>query len=300
MRRKMDRTWRAEGFKGQIFHVIPRPILDREASRFPVRELYATDIGWYPRADRHFRERPRGAAEHILIYCVEGQGWCDIAGARHAVPAGHALLIPRHTPHAYAAAERQPWSIHWVHFLGADADYYLRQMPEHTFVIPVSNAAGPHLAAVFAQCYAKLTAGYSSTGAIYVSHALRHLLGILFFDNADFAPGARPAEVRSFESLIADMQNRADGQMRLAELARQAGLSVPHFSVLFKRRTGMPPMSFFIHLKMQAACRLLDSSNRPCKEIAASLGYDDPYYFSRIFRRVMGMSPKTYRKTKKG
>ena len=60
-----------QGFAGQDMYVIPRPIL-AEARRHPlVRPLYPTDIGWYPQARYHYRERPGGAAQDHLMMCVD-------------------------------------------------------------------------------------------------------------------------------------------------------------------------------------------------------------------------------------
>ena len=59
-------------------------------------------------------------------------------------------------------------------------------------------------------------------------------------------------------------------------------------------------MDYLIQLKMQRACQLLDLSDLRVKEVAAKIGYDDPYYFSRLFSKVMGLCPQTYRNNVKG
>jgi YesN/AraC family two-component response regulator len=59
-------------------------------------------------------------------------------------------------------------------------------------------------------------------------------------------------------------------------------------------------MDYLIHLRIQKACQLLDNTTLQVKEIAAVSGFDDPYYFSRIFKKVMGRSPVDYRKMAKG
>jgi YesN/AraC family two-component response regulator len=58
----------------------------------------------------------------------------------------------------------------------------------------------------------------------------------------------------------------------------------------------MSPIDYFIKLKIHYACQLLSQSDMKIKEIADKTGYDDPYYFSRLFKQVMGKSPKEYRK----
>ena len=72
-------------------------------------------------------------------------------------------------------------------------------------------------------------------------------------------------------------------------------LSASHFSSLFRKATGMSPMDYFIHLKLQKACLLLYSSDTKIKKIAHTIGYDDPYYFSRLFKKYLNISPDQYR-----
>ena len=59
-------------------------------------------------------------------------------------------------------------------------------------------------------------------------------------------------------------------------------------------------MAYFIHQRMRHACRLLDLTDKPVKVVASEAGYRDPYYFSRLFKKVMGHSPEHYREIKKG
>lgn len=57
----------------------------------------------------------------------------------------------------------------------------------------------------------------------------------------------------------------------------------------------MSPMDYFIHLKLQKACLLLYTDDIKVKDIALLVGYDDPYYFSRLFKKYQGLSPDQYR-----
>jgi len=72
------------------------------------------------------------------------------------------------------------------------------------------------------------------------------------------------------------------------------------FPSIFKNRTQRVPMEYFIFLKIQKSCHLLDTSNMRIKEISSSLGFEDPYYFSRLFTKMMLVSPVAYRKMRKG
>jgi transcriptional regulator GlxA family with amidase domain len=102
--------------------------------------------------------------------------------------------------------------------------------------------------------------------------------------------------VASVETLRRDWQR----PHRLEELATAAGVSVTHYSTLFRHQTGFAPIDFLIRLRVQHACRLLDTTRMSIVEVAERVGYPDPYYFTRCFRRVMGCAPRTYRKVQKG
>jgi AraC-like DNA-binding protein len=109
---------------------------------------------------------------------------------------------------------------------------------------------------------------------------------------------ARSATERT--ALVRDelMRNPARSH-RLEDLSIRAGLSVPHFSLLFRQLTGYAPIDFLIRQRIKRACKLLDYTHASIAQIAEEVGFTDPYYFSRCFRRVMGSSPVKYRKTVK-
>ena len=106
--------------------------------------------------------------------------------------------------------------------------------------------------------------------------------------------------VRKIEQSITYMLRHLDESLQVATLAAQANISASHFFALFKRRIGCAPIDYFIRLRMQHACRLLDETVLSVKEVAATLGYNDPFYFSRIFKSVNHVAPREYRLLKNG
>jgi transcriptional regulator GlxA family with amidase domain len=95
---------------------------------------------------------------------------------------------------------------------------------------------------------------------------------------------------------IAYMVQHLDEPLQISTLAAQASVSQSHFFALFKRQTGTAPIDYFIRLRMNHARQLLDSTCSSVKEIAATMGYDDPFYFSRVFKSVHRVAPAEYRR----
>lgn len=95
---------------------------------------------------------------------------------------------------------------------------------------------------------------------------------------------------------IAYMIEHLDQPLQISTLAAQASVSPSHYFALFKRQTGTAPIDFFIRLRMNHARELLESTCSSVKEVAATMGYDDPFYFSRVFKSVHRVAPAEYRK----
>jgi len=91
------------------------------------------------------------------------------------------------------------------------------------------------------------------------------------------------------------MREKVDENLCLDELAAHVGLEKAYFCRLFKRRTNQTPIDCFIRLKIQRASDYLNFTDMRIQDVAAQVGYDDPYYFSRVFKRFTGMSPRLYR-----
>ncbi len=87
--------------------------------------------------------------------------------------------------------------------------------------------------------------------------------------------------------------------LSLGALSYMAGLSVSHYSRLFKKYTGYSPIDYLTHLRMDRAKELIILSDYRLKSIAQSVGYQDEFYFSRIFKKVVGISPTEFAKRHK-
>jgi transcriptional regulator GlxA family with amidase domain len=97
------------------------------------------------------------------------------------------------------------------------------------------------------------------------------------------------------EQSVAYMTQHLNQSLQVATLAARASISPSHFFALFKRRIGLAPMDYFTRLRMERAGRLLEATSLSVKEVAAELGYEDPFYFSRVFKSVNHLAPSGFR-----
>lgn len=289
-----------EGFQGQKQWVLPRSILARWSTYPILRTLIPTDIGMYPEARYHYRERITGAEENILIYCIGGEGWFEVENRREILQPGEVLLIPNSKRHIYGASNDNPWSIHWVHFIGTEAQFFIEQLPTAEYKLALDPDCARTIERLFNACYDSFVDGFVLPRLIYCAQILHHLLGCLFFNNSLFSPNQRSGHFRSIEPTLFFLQQNVHQKLTLRDMADHADLSTSQFSFLFKQQTGYSPVDYFIHLKMQHAAALLAVTGKRVHEIAYEMGYQDQYYFSRTFKRVMGVSPSQYRESPPG
>jgi len=294
---KQEMVKRKEGFTGQNAVNLPGSLLQEMAKDDAFNQLYLTDIGFYPNAVYHFRERKEGCAEYVLIFCVAGKGWFHLNQEKKKVEAGQFFILPPDRLHGYGSQNNDPWTIYWVHFTGKRAEQF--SFSESEKLQSTMLHENDQRIVLFEEMIQLLGTGLSSENLSYTMSCLGHLLA-MFRYNRIYDRDRSKVPNDACEQAIAFMQNKVYQKVKLEEIAKAVNLSPSHFSAIFKKRTQRAPMEYFIFLKIQKSCHLLDTSNLRIKEISSSLGFDDPYYFSRLFSKVMLISPVVYRKKRKG
>jgi AraC-like DNA-binding protein len=291
----MDILRKKEGFQGQKAIVIPRKILSRQcAGNSVIGNMYITDIGYYPKAKFHYRERSHGAEQHILIYCLEGKGEVSIKKDIYPIEAGDFFIVPPKTAHKYAADETNPWTIYWIHFKGKTA-YAISDLVQQKYNGHKGfKQYNEQTIRLFNEMYNQLERGYSMDHLVYSNMCLLHFFATFIYTGTYTEAGRK--DHKDIHDVAIDFLNKnLDNTLSLEEIAGSVNLSPSHFSYVFKKKTGFTPIEYFNHLKVQKACQYLLFTNLRIKEIALELGIEDQFYFSRMFTRIMGSSPNDYR-----
>jgi AraC-like DNA-binding protein len=249
-------------------------------------------MGYYPRARGHRMQRGQHD-DTLVMYCTDGQGEVRAGGARHRVRAGSLVLLPRGLSHAYQASESDPWTLYWVHCRGDSLPAFMDHLGFRPGQPIVEVDLHPALTSSFDALLGVRSTGYSLAAFINAANHLRHLF-TQFALAVRERRAAQPGEL-DLDRLQDYMREHLGGRVSLDELATIANLSRFHFANRYKALTGYSPIKHFLHMKMEAACRMLDTSRRSVGSIAAELGYTDALYFSRAFKGVVGLSPREYR-----
>jgi len=287
------------GFENQKSIILPKAIIRELQANELTNLLLVTDIGFYSEAQYHYRERKKGCPQNILIYCTDGEGWFETGDKRQVICKNQYVIIPENTPHKYGTNNRRPWSIYWIHFTGKRSQMFINHPNQIVDINQTSNSRFKDRILLFEEIYHNIEMGYSIDNLEYANICLWHMLGSFRY-LSQFRKIKEITPYSKIDQSIHFMNNNINNKLTLRDLASQSKLSVSQYCSLFKKKTSRTPLNYFAHLKIRQASHLLDYSDLKINEIAFQLGFEDPFYFSRLFSKIMGKSPKKYRSIKKG
>lgn len=285
-----------DGFKGGRLLIVP-PEMVVAMDKDPIaRTLYVTDIGYFPHAAHHVRERTEPIDQYVFIHCVDGSGWYTVNGRRHHVGTGQYFILPAGVPHAYGADDNA-WTIYWMHFKGTMAPLYAA----HAFT-PQTLTPGPasrmeERTRLFEEIYRHLDEGLSPSCTGYATTLLHRFFGSLLYLSAYRADShdTLPTPVRR---ALHFMKENMERPLTLPDIAQFAGCSPSALTTHFQKELHTSPIAYLTQLKVNYACWLLDNTTLKVNQICHKVGIADAYYFSRLFSRAKGLSPLAYRRRK--
>ena len=233
--------------------------------------------------------------DYQLIYVTRGSGLYIAEERESIVEEGTVIAVFPNVRHAYHPDSGTGWEEYWVGFKGASIDRLSSSgfhTPEHPlFKIGLQSSILSILEEIFRTVrvqapFYQLRAG----GLICFLLAEIHSLERLSEQVGDTEPLVERAKFLMHESIY--------GAIDLDAIADRLGASRARFYEAFKSHTGMTPYQYFINLKINRAKELLGAEGASVKEAAFRLGFEDPYYFSRLFHKKTGLSPSAWAKEK--
>ena len=233
-----------------------------------------------------------GVRDHYLLhYILSGKGYYETGNRIFVLTAGDCFLAAPDVPIYYHADAEDPWEYYWVGFAGPNASLMLDGTP-FTRDQPVFRPqAGEELRQTLLEIYKARGSDWPS--AVRMAGYLQAALGLLM--EHDGPDGGESAADYARQGAIFLQQNYSR-PIGVEELARQVGVSRSHLYRAFQRELGLSPSAYLTRFRIQRACQLLRHSKLSVSAVAASVGYEDPLYFSRAFKRETGLSPLAYRR----
>ena len=213
----------------------------------------------------------------LLHYVHSGTGRFLREGVTYPVNPGEIFVIPPYLETWYAADEERPWKYTWI---GFEADGTL---PE---ILSRSVISCPEAGELFDEMLScdRMENGRSA----FLAGCLWKLMS-LFLERGDRKPDY-------VDKAIHCMRSEYAGGITVQEVADRLGIDRSYFSALFSGRTGMPPSEYLVRLRLSRAAELMKLHGERPSTAAISVGYQDLYHFSRIFKKYYGLSPRSWMK----
>jgi AraC family transcriptional regulator of arabinose operon len=273
------------------------PAVARE--RQPAPSVDQVLAGGFTADDRYDVWRPAGTQDWLLLNTVAGAGRIGVAGHPDLITApGDVVVIRPGVPHDYgtgpaAGAGAPLWSLQFAHVHPRPEWLTWLDWPQPVPGLLLVRTAGDarrriREALSAADAYGRSDLRQATMFAVNAVEA-----ALLWCTTSDPGAGALDPRVRdAMEGMAASLAE----PLTVAELARRAGLSPSRFGHLFAEQVGVSPMRYLERQRMRLAEQLLDLTPRTVAEIARTVGFDDPLYFSSRFRAYAGLPPTAYRR----
>jgi AraC-like DNA-binding protein len=236
--------------------------------------------------------RREGRQDWQLLYVAGGKAHFYLADGERTLKEGEAFIYPPGQPQRYRYFLHEKPDIYWLHFTGEKAQALLDKtgLPSLAAFCPGFHG---NMILLFDRIIRELQQNglYGKELASAYAQALFYLLSRGMSEKSLQKDAAGPEILKAVEW----MHKHPEESSPMTEYAQRANMSLSTFIRRFRAHTGVPPQRYVTRLRMTNARELMDSTTLPIADIARLVGYDNPLYFSRMFKKETGMSPRAYR-----
>ena len=234
-----------------------------------------------------------GIRDHYLIHLIlAGKGTYKVNGEIWHLQAGDLFLIKPSQLIVYEADESDPWEYCWVGFNGACANKLAAQMP-FTDLAPIHHARDSSV------LEASLKKIYEARGpepqdeAAMVGY-LYLFIAALMRETHESEPHTASSSSQYVLNAIKYIQFNYSHDISINDVAKSVGVSRSHLYRVFMSNVGKSPIDYLTEYRINEACNLLRNSSLSIAEVAVSVGFFDQFYFSRVFKKAVGMPPSKF------
>ena len=236
----------------------------------------------------------KGRRDYQILYVANGKTHFWFDGKEEIVSAGHMVLYKPEEIQKYVYYLEDNPEVFWIHFTGSDVKnilaYHGISLDEHVFYCGVL----PDYKALFRKIIQELQLcryGYED----YIASLFNDIL--LLVDRQQHEQKKATGDVQEqIERAAAYFNENYNTKISIDDYAESLHISTNWFIHNFKQYAGMSPAQYILSLRMVNAQSLLERTTYNIKEISEIVGYENPLYFSRVFKKEIGKSPAQYRK----
>ena len=236
-----------------------------------------------------------GIRNHYCIHhIISGHGYYSVNGETHRLSAGDTFILYPDTEVKYYADTEKPWEYAWVGFMGTDASTIIRST-DFTKEKPFIKGGGPPkrvLRSQLGRIYE--VKGNSHEASVAMTGALYTLLSTLMHYSAQ-KENARDIQLTYVEKAKNYISTSYSYPITVEDVAAYVGISRSHLYRSFQAYQQQSPKEYLSSFRIKQACRLLKETDLSVATIAYSVGFENNLYFSKAFKKLMGMSPSEYR-----
>ena len=232
----------------------------------------------------------QGRDDYFLIYVTDGIFNTKIKNTVFSLKKGSVILYPPKYKYHYWG--KPPSKYLCAHFTGSHAEKILTDLgfPLEPYIL--ESKFSPKIKDLFD----KMIEQYL-TNAPFLQYSLACLLEQILLTIA--IEKIKSEGYRTFKKSIKYIHANYTDKIEIPSLAKMEGLSNSRFITLFTKETGKAPSDYILGLRLGRACELLVTTDMSISSVGVAAGYKDQYFFSKIFKKHMGISPSEYRKKNK-
>lgn len=280
--------------KKNKYFKIPPPLVSEQRKNPLTLDLFIIETGEIEVEQGTIWGSENKLDKYLLVYCTKGNGFVVIEGEQIPVSNDQFFIIPKGISFKFYSVLNINSRLLITYFDGWKAMRLGKEFSLVRNLIPSVNNMVANREMLFDEIFNNLSKGFHDENMQYINFCFGHLLATFIYANRtidDVAAEANPVVSRAINFLNQNVGKK----LSLTQLANEVGYSPTYLTTIFKKETNYSPISYFSHLKILKACEYLDYTNMKVKEISFSLGYTDPYYFTKDFTKRMGLSPRNYR-----
>lgn len=267
-------------------------LFSSEKLSFEYLEVNSCGIEHISTCDRG-SERKNGRSDYHILYVQRGVCHVFLEGGWQQVDEGGVILFRPHEPQIYRYFRRDNSVSHYVHFSGVGCESILKRLGLYEVKIFTMGRS-----ASFEECSEKLAREFAMQRVLckdFCAAYLYELLNIVARKRALRQDSINARSESRINKACSKIFESISSPPSAAELAAEFHISESRFLHLFREVTGLSMTEFIATIRISRAKSLLADTDLAVGEIAESVGYEDQNYFSRLFRKLEGCSPRAYR-----